>query len=513
MNQRNFILFLVGSMALIGVQLWISQKYAAKKPAPAQVEVQGAASAPVASAAPVAASGPAVKEVPAGATLTAKNENLTLTWSQRTGAVVQAVWKDGTPLFPEGFHGFGGIIETAFDRTRTEETPEGTRVHFGNAQGDDLTWTLPRGGHALTVTWTTSRGTHLRAMPLPTSLDGLKGLESGRVLTLSEVKAHEATWTSMLKDPFFSFLGAKRTPLPPTELRLGMDAGIEKNGNQRNHYFAAFWKLPSLPQRDEQGFHLAPTPQADGRARLEARLYLGPKTVESLTAFEAPFAQAVDYGFFGAVAKLFFVVLKGTQKVLGNWGWAILVLSILLRLVLWPVNTKQILSTVRMKEFEPHQKAIQAKYEKFGSDMTKKAEMQKELMDMYKKNGYNPMGGCLPMLLQMPVFMALWSMLNNVFELRHAPWIFWIHDLSAKDPFFILPGLMALSMMVQSHITPAVGDPAQAKMMKWMMPGMMLLFFGSAPAGLTLYYFIFNLVHLGQTWWTLKHYVPQPVRL
>ena len=505
MNQRNFILFLVGSMGLIGLQLWVSQKYAPKRPATPAAQI-APASPGTAPASPAAI--PAGKAVPVGATVTARNEALTITWSQRTGAVVQAIWKDGTPLFPDGFQGLGGILATDFDQTRTEETPEGTKVHFGNGAGDELTWSLPRQGHALGLTWTTARGTHLRALPLPASLEDLKGLEAGRVLTLSESKVQETTWTSMLKDPFFSFLGAKRKPLPPTELRLGMDAGIEKNGNQRNHYFAAFWKLPAPPQRDELGYHLTP---AGGR--LEASLYLGPKTVESLSAFEAPFAQAVDYGFFGAVAKLFFVVLKGTQKLLGNWGWAILVLSILLRVVLWPVNTKQILSTVRMKEFEPHQKAIQAKYEKFGSDMTKKAEMQKEIMDLYKKNGYNPMGGCLPMLLQMPVFMALWSMLNNVFELRHAPWIFWIHDLSAKDPFFILPGLMALSMVVQSHITPAAGDPAQAKMMKWMMPGMMLLFFGSAPAGLTLYYFTFNLVHLGQTWWTLKHYEPQPVRL
>ncbi len=511
MNQRNFILFLVGSMGLIGLQLWVSQKYAAKKPVAAQVAQQGPSQpSPVTQPTPSTSQ---AKEVPSGPTVSARNEDLTVTWSQATGAVVQAVWKDGTPLFPEGFGGLGGILATTFDGARTEAGPLGTQVHFTNASGDALSWTLPARGHGLLVSWTTSRGTHLRALPLPASLDHLKGMEAGRVMTLSESKIHEASWTSMLKDPFFSFLGAKRTALPPTELRLGMDAGVEKNGNQRNHYFAAFWKLPSLPQRDELGYHLAPTPQAEGRSHLEARLYLGPKTVESLGAFEAPFAQAVDYGFFGAVAKLFFVVLKATQKVLGNWGWAILVLSILLRLTLWPVNTKQILSSVRMKEFEPHQKAIQAKYEKFGSDMAKKAEMQKELMDLYKKNGFNPMGGCLPMLLQMPVFMALWSMLNNVFELRHAPWIFWIHDLSAKDPFFILPGLMAVSMLVQSHITPTAGDPAQAKMMKWMMPGMMLLFFGSAPAGLTLYYFVFNLVHLGQTWWTLKHYVPQPVRL
>jgi YidC/Oxa1 family membrane protein insertase len=504
MKQRNLILFLVGSMALIGLQVWLTPKPAPKAPAPQATAATPAQVPATASEAPAA---PAKAE-PVGPTVSARNENLTVTWSARSGAVVQAEWKDGTPLFPKDFLGLGGILATTFERHRVETTPEGTQVHFETAQGDHLAWTLPRAGHALQVTWTTSRGAHLRALPLPASLDDLKGLEAGRVLTLTDKHIQDVTWDSMLKDPFFKFLGAKRKTLPVAESRLGMDAGVEKNGNVRNHYFAAFWNLPGLPEKDAQGYHLAPV-----NGSLQAQLYLGPKTLESLGTFGAPFTQAVDYGFFGAVAKFFFIVLKATHKVLGNWGWAILVLSILLRLALWTPNTKQIISSLRMKEFEPHQKAIQAKYEKFGSDMTKKAEMQKELMELYKKNGFNPMGSCLPMLLQMPVFMALWSMLNNVFELRHAPWIFWVKDLSAKDPFFILPGVMALSTLVQSHMVPTAGDPQQAQMMKWMMPGMMLLMFSQAPAGLVLYYFMFNLVGLGQTWWTLKHYVPQPVKL
>ncbi len=507
MKQRNLILFLVGSMALIGLQVWLSKVYG-PKPAPQTAQAPAAPAQGTQAQAPTAPVAAPVKAEPIGPTVTATNDVLKVTWSTRSGAVVQAEWKDGTPFFPEGFQGLGSIMATTFDRHRQETTPEGTQIHFEDAAGDRLSWTLPRHGHALQLTWTTARGAHLRALPLPGDLEELKGLEAGRVLTLTEKQIHDVAWSSILKDPFFSFLGSKRSTLPPAEARLGMDAGVEKNGNARNQYFAAFWNLPLTPEKDANGYHLAPV---DGALR--AQLYLGPKTVESLNTFGLPFAQAVDYGFFGGVAKFFFLVLKYTFKVLGNWGWAILVLSILLRVALWAPNTKQIMSSLRMKEFEPHQKAIQAKYEKFGSDMTKKAEMQKELMELYKKNGFNPMGSCLPMLLQMPVFMALWSMLNNVFELRQAPWIFWVHDLSAKDPYFILPGVMAISTLVQSHITPTAGDPAQAKMMKWMMPGMMLLMFSQAPAGLVLYYFMFNLVGLGQTWWILKHYVPQPVKL
>ncbi len=504
-QQRNFILFIVASIGLLGLSSWMNQKYAPKPaPKPAMVQQQ-TASAPLSDA-----NKPAAEVRSKGETLLETgSSDLDLSFDKATGALRQATWKaDATPFFPASFQGLGAVMATTFDRVHRDTTPTDTLLHFENAQGDRLTWRIPNKGLVLGLSWTTQRGTHIQAMPLPSQLEDLKGLEAGRVLTLTEKELKSTTWSSMLKDPFFSFLGAKRSTLPQPQERLGMDAGIEKNGNQSHQYFAALWKLPRAPERDQAGLHLAPT-----EGKLEANLYLGPKVVSSLAAFEAPYTRVVDFGFFGAVAKLFFWVLNGLHKVLGNWGWAIVVFSLLIRFALWPVNTKQIVGSLRMKEFEPHQKALQAKYEKYGSDMTKKAEMQKELMELYKKNGYNPMGGCLPLLLQMPVFMALWSMLSNVFELRHAPWVFWIKDLSAKDPYLVLPGLLILSMVGSSQLTPTVGDPAQAKMMKVMMPIMMGLIFWQMAAGLGLYYLVFNLVHLTQTWWTIKNYVPQPVKV
>jgi YidC/Oxa1 family membrane protein insertase len=121
------------------------------------------------------------------------------------------------------------------------------------------------------------------------------------------------------------------------------------------------------------------------------------------------------------------------------------------------------------------------------------------------------MGGCLPMLLQMPIFLALWSMLNNVFELRHAPFFGWITDLSVRDPYFIYPVLMGASMFAQQYMTPAVGDPAQRKMMLVLMPAMMTFFFAQSAAGLVIYYFVFNLIGLFQTWWIMRSYQPQPI--
>ncbi len=223
------------------------------------------------------------------------------------------------------------------------------------------------------------------------------------------------------------------------------------------------------------------------------------------------FKQVVDFGFFGLVAKLLFLILRSIHTFVPNWGWAIILFTVVIRAALWPLNTKTTVQMMRMKELEPYQKALQAKYAKFGNDMTKKAEMQKELMAYYKKNGHNPMGGCLPMVVQMPVFFALWSMLNAVFELRHAYFIGWLKDLSASDPFYILPVLMGLSMIAQQAMTPAVGDPAQRKMMMIIMPVMFSFFFAKTPSGLCLYYLMFNLIGILQTWLVMRNYKPQPV--
>lgn len=505
-QQRNFIIFIVASVGLLGVSGWYNQRKAAKNPPPI-VQQEQPVQAPQAQAAATPAPVPVV---PKGDLVKVEaSARLDLTFDAANGALRQATWKaDGTPFFPADFQGLGAMMATRFDSHRQEATATDLLLHFESTLGDRLTWRIPKDGLVLGFSMQTSRGTHVQAMPLPQRIEDVKGLETGRVITLTEKDIHSASWSSMLTDPWFMSLGRKRTPLPTPEMRLGMDAGLERNGNNTHQYFAALWKLPRTPERDGAGLHLSPE-----QGRLEGSLYLGPKVMESLTAFEAPYTQAVDFGFFGGVAKVFFLILGKLHGLLGNWGWAIVLFSLLVRFALWPVNTKQILSSLRMKEFEPHQKAIQARYEKFGSDMTKKAEMQKELMALYKKNGYNPMGGCLPMLLQMPVFMALWSMLQNVFELRQAPWVFWLHDLSAKDPYYIIPGLMILTIVLSSHLTPTVGDPAQAKMMKWMMPVMMGFFFSSVPAGLGLYYLVFNLVHLGQTWWTLRTYVPQTVKV
>jgi YidC/Oxa1 family membrane protein insertase len=514
MNNRNVLLFVIGSMILLGGQFWLTSRYA--KPVP-KVEVQSSVpAAPKTEPVPTPALSPAVpalvqvpgqvKTADPAAMHTLVSRETILTWQVATGALKQVIWRqDGTPFFPAAFPGLGALKGTGFETVREERDATGTAVIFENGAGERLRYVVPNQGHSLKVEADSPRKTSLQLIVNPITDEPVKHL--GRVFTLTEKGIEAVAWADMLHDPFFSFVGAKRKELPPSAERLGLDAGLNKDGKpQQNHYFTALWKLPRLAGRDASGYELLPQ---DGH--MGASLYLGPKQAEPLLVFEKPFTQIIDYGFFGAVSQLLFWILKKVYAVVGNWGWSIVIFTVIIRLATWHLNTKQTISMLRMKDFEPHQKALQAKYDKFGGDMTKKAEMQKELMELYKKNGHNPMGGCLPMLLQMPIFLALWSMLNNVFELRHAPFFGWITDLSAKDPYVIYPVLMGISMFAQQYMTPAVGDPAQRKMMLVLMPAMMTFFFYQAAAGLTIYYFVFNMIGLFQTWWIMRSYQPQPI--
>jgi YidC/Oxa1 family membrane protein insertase len=535
MNNRNLIIFAAASMALLLGQAWLSSRYSPKPPPP-QAQVAVPTPAPATVAAQVAPP-TALATAPAAATQSIRVVSLAqlrLSFRVEDGGIVQVEWlQDGTKFFPElnptggqdTFQGIGGVSGARFATFNEErETRDGQLVavvRFSNDQGDQLVYRIPDRGHTLDVALESAGGAslglirkvgELRKVQDPKTgkmveLDPVAKL--GRVLALHEKGIEAVGWSEILKDPFFSFLGAKRKGFPAPASRMGLDAGLDpKSASQQNHYFAALWDSAQPVQLADWGY-VAPVKQ--GKAT--ARLYLGPKEEGSLKAFGPAYTEVLDFGFFGYVAKALFLFLKAIHAVFPNWGWALILFTLLIRFALWPLNTKTTIQALRSKDLEPHQKALQAKYEKFGNDMAKKAEMQKELMAFYKKNGHNPLGGCLPMLLQMPVFFALWSMLNAVYDLRHAPWIFWIKDLSSYDPFYVLPVLLGLSMLAQQIATPAMGDPTQRKMMMYLMPVMMTFMFWTFPAGLNLYYLVFNLVGLLQTWWVKRTYTPQPVEI
>jgi YidC/Oxa1 family membrane protein insertase len=237
------------------------------------------------------------------------------------------------------------------------------------------------------------------------------------------------------------------------------------------------------------------------------RIFVGPKELEVLQKIPVPGVTGadndlnglVDFGFFGIIAKPLFLWLKWTYRhVIANWGWAIVLQTLIISVALLPLRITQMKSMLKMQRVAPQIKAIQEKYKKYSLRDPRKAPMNEEISALYKKEGVNPAGGCLPMIIQIPFLWAYYKMLAVALDLRHAHWL-WIHDLSAADPIFLLPIFMVVSMLVTQKMTPQPGvDPAQQKMLTVMMPLMMGFIFFRLPAGLNLYYAESNLIQIAQ---------------
>jgi YidC/Oxa1 family membrane protein insertase len=245
----------------------------------------------------------------------------------------------------------------------------------------------------------------------------------------------------------------------------------------------------------------------DLRGPTAERIYVGPKELSSLEAVHVPTIKngdpdlrgTVDFGWWGLIARPLFLWLKWTYKhIVPNWGWAIVIQTLIITVALLPLRITQMKSMLKMQRIAPQIKSIQEKYKKYSLRDPRKAAMNEEISGLYKKEGVNPAGGCLPLLIQFPFLIAYYKMLGVALDLRHAHWL-WVSDLSARDPYFILPILMVASMFAMQRMTPQAGmDPAQQKMMTWMMPLMMGFLFFNFAAGLNLYYAETNLISMAQ---------------
>jgi len=238
------------------------------------------------------------------------------------------------------------------------------------------------------------------------------------------------------------------------------------------------------------------------------RLFAGPKALAVLESVSVPsisgaakdLRSMINFGWFGPIARPLFLWLRWTNQYIHNWGWSIVLQTIIITIALVPLRFYQLKSALKMQRVQPQMKAIQEKYKKYSMRDPRKQEMNKEIGELYKREGVNPVGGCLPMLMQLPFLYAYYRMLSTAIDLRQAHWL-WIHDLSSADPWYLLPITMAVSMFVLQKMTPQGGiDPAQQKMMNLMMPVMMGVFFFKLPAGLNLYYALSNVIMIGQTW-------------
>ncbi len=244
---------------------------------------------------------------------------------------------------------------------------------------------------------------------------------------------------------------------------------------------------------------------------LQTRLFVGPKDTEVLARQNPPMADLVDYGWdwLEPIARLLFAFLKWIHHYVPNWGWAIVLMTIAINTLLFPLKVKSWRSMQKMQKLMPEMQQIKQRYAKYKMTDPRKQQEQQEMMAVYKKHGVNPLGagGCLPMVLQMPIWFALYQMLGASIELRHAPWLGWIRDLASPDPYFILPVFMAASMYGSQKMTPVTTpDPAQARMMN-MMPlifGGMFVFF-PVSSGLVLYILTSMLVGMAQQWYLNKN--------
>lgn len=241
-----------------------------------------------------------------------------------------------------------------------------------------------------------------------------------------------------------------------------------------------------------------------GQARTHAaRLWVGPKLQKPMAEVSPELWRTVDYGVLTFVSQPLFWLLALLHKVLGNWGWAIIAIVVLLKLALYPLSAKQYQSMAKMRAVQPR---IEALKERYGED---KQGFQLAMMDLYKKEKINPLGGCLPMLIPFPIFLGLYWVLLETVELRHAPWMGWIQNLTAADPYFVLPALNLAVMFLTQRLTPMPGmDPVQKKIMTFMplVFGVMMAFF---PSGLVLYWVTNGLLGLLQQWWMTKRHGPR----
>jgi YidC/Oxa1 family membrane protein insertase len=229
-------------------------------------------------------------------------------------------------------------------------------------------------------------------------------------------------------------------------------------------------------------------------AFMEANAYIGPKEMASLKAVSPTLIKTIDLGFFSLISKPLLDMLNFFYKYLGNYGLAIIILSALIKIVFIPFSTMSHRSMKKMSTLQPQIKALRDRYKK------DKDKLNQETMKLYSENKVNPAGGCLPILVQIPVFFALYRALLGAIELRHAPFYFWIVDLSAKDPLYITPIFMGATMFLQQKMTPVAGDPRQAKIMMFM-PIVMTAVFLNFPAGLVIYWAVNNVLTIGHQWW------------
>jgi YidC/Oxa1 family membrane protein insertase len=275
------------------------------------------------------------------------------------------------------------------------------------------------------------------------------------------------------------------------------------------HYFLGAW----IPPKDSSNTYYSKAPEgnrfvlgmigpsatvASGEnGTLGARLYVGPKLQDHLQEVAEGLELTVDYGILTILSEPLFWILKQIHNFVGNWGWAIIIITIMLKAVFYKLSETSYKSMAHMRKVQPR---LQQLKERYGDDRQK---LNEAMMKMYREEKINPLGGCLPILVQIPVFIALYWMLLESVEMRQAPFMLWINDLSSPDPYYVLPVLMGITMLIQHKLNPTPLDPIQARVMM-ILPIAFTFFFLFFPAGLVLYWVVNNTLSIAQQWYITR---------
>ncbi|MGB9893266.1 MAG: membrane protein insertase YidC [Candidatus Saccharicenans sp.] len=298
-------------------------------------------------------------------------------------------------------------------------------------------------------------------------------------------------------------LQEKKIGLERESVRYG---GLNWAAYEENYFAAIFLLNPDLSQAFAYKMEKMED-QAEGKTAVmpyyylayshPQEAYLGPKEYDRLKAYGHQTKKIINFGFFGGIAELLLIATKYFYGLFPNWGLAIIIMTLIIKILFFPLTYSSTKSMAKMQEIQPKIKALRAKYKKAKQDMEQRRQMNEELMRLYKEHGINPAGGCLPLLIQLPVFWGFFRMLVVAVEFRHSPFIFWIRDLSVRDPYYVTPILMGVTQYVSQKMTPSTADPAQQKMML-LMPFIFTIFFMNFQAGLVLYWLTNNVLQIAQ---------------
>jgi YidC/Oxa1 family membrane protein insertase len=412
-----------------------------------------------------------------------------------------------------------GLIGGAFPNHRTPFTVQPGARSLDNGNEVKLVLTSEQGGVKLTKTYTFHRGDYLIDVKHDvTNASGAPVSPSLYVQLLRDGGAlpGDSKFYSTFTGPAVYTDADKFQKLAFDKIGSGKDSHATKSDDgwiaMIQHYFVSAFVPPEKAPREiftkkvdnlyAVGNILPLGTIAPGATvSMDTKLYSGPQESETLIKVAPGLELVKDYGWLTIVAKPIFWLMVQIHTFLGNWGWTIIVLTIMIKLLFFPLSAASYRSMAKMKLVTPKMTAIR---ERHKGDPQK---MNQAMMELYKTEKINPLGGCLPIVVQIPVFIALYWVLLASVEMRNAPWLGWIHDLASPDPFYILPVLMAVSMFIQTKLNPTPPDPVQAKVMMFM-PIIFSVMFFFFPAGLVLYWVVNNILSITQQWFITRKLNP-----